>query len=150
MDGDDDRTADDGDRSPDEDDDRTLDLIGLALVGFILFAVVVGLLAVVVLAPGGDAGPPETDWVLNRVNDTQVQIGHAGGDTVAGEELLVTVDGTERAASFPDEISRGEAEVVRASSGQVVRLYWTGGDDRDLLAEWTVGEARDGTTESGG
>ncbi|MFB6172886.1 MAG: type IV pilin N-terminal domain-containing protein [Haloarculaceae archaeon] len=84
---------------------------------------------------------PDTDWSLDRVNDTHVRLTHTGGDPVPGTDLVVTVDGYERAARWPPRVVRGDAVLVRATDGRRVRLYWDGDDraDRRLLARWRVG-----------
>lgn len=122
-----------------EDGDRVLNLVGGLLV-----VAVIGSLALLVLvgmdAPASPAGP-ETDWTLERINDTHVRIVHAGGDPVDASELKATVDGRARPVSWSGRITEGDAGVVRARSGaqRLVRLYWVGGRaDRELLERWRL------------
>lgn len=121
-----------------DDGDRILDLVGVALVAFILVGA--GMVVVAGLNAGNNSGAPETDWTLVRVNDSHVQIGHVGGDSVRAANLAVTVDGTDRSASWEGNVSRGDVALVPAERGATVRLYWSStDDDRILLETWPGG-----------
>lgn len=120
------------------DGDRLLDVVGLLLVlGF-----VAGVVLLVLIGMGGGPDrpeePPVTNWHAERVNETHVRIIHAGGDPVETGDLLVTVDGSERAVSWSRTVFEGDAGVVRAREGATVELYWQPDrrSDRELLRSW--------------
>lgn len=134
----------DGDPSPSGDDtwfdgETILTLIGVALV----LTIVGSLLLIGVLVTGG--GPdettvPDTDWTLERVNDTHVRLVHMGGDPVDTRHLLVTADGRERHPSWTTStLTEGESGTLRARPVRdVVRLYWVDEPKRQLLETWTL------------
>lgn len=75
--------------------------------------------------------------------DDAVTITHEGGDSVAGPNLSVRVAGDPAGATFPEEVSAGDAVTVALSeveSGATVRVVWTApdGDFSAVLAESTV------------
>lgn len=123
-----------------EDGDRIMTLVGIVLAVAIVLSVGVTVLAAT-SAPTRQPDVPTADWSFDRVNDTHVRIAHAGGDPIEGTHLVVTVDGYERAAHWPPRVVEGDAVVVRASSGTLVRLYWDGENrgDRELVERWRVG-----------
>ena len=123
-----------------EDGDRILTLVGIGLAVAILLSVGVMLLAAT-SAPMRQPDVPTADWSMDQVNDTHVRITHTGGDAIAGSSLVVTVDGYNRAVHWPPRVVRGDAILVRAPAGRVVRLYWDGDarGDRRLLDRWRVG-----------
>jgi hypothetical protein len=121
----------------DNGDDRLLNLLGLVLAGFIL----VGLVGVVLAGLGGPsdraANAPEADWTLERVNGSHVRVVHAGGDAVPATDLVVTVDGVRRRASWDGVVAEGDSGVVHADRGTVVQLYWTNEvGERVKLHDW--------------
>lgn len=125
--------------SDDDSGSRLLTLVGVVLVAFIAFQLVV--VALVFLNPPDEraAEAPATTWRVERVNETHVRIVHAGGETVDSANLTVTVNGFQRRASWPDRVGEGDGSAVLADPGGRVRLYWTGGEgDRDILAQWDV------------
>lgn len=124
-----------------DSDDRILDLFGLLIV----LGVVAGVGILVFFGPGGGPvdpvpapEPPDAEWTAARVNATHVQIGHAGGDPVDSEDLLVTAGGEERSATWSGRLSRGDVGLVPADDGETVTLYWTGGSagNRTQLGTW--------------
>jgi hypothetical protein len=126
------------DTDSDDDGDRLLNLLGVVLAGFIL----VGLVGVVLAGLGGPsdraANAPDADWTLERVNGSHVRVAHAGGDAVPAEDLVVTVDGVRRRASWDGVVSEGDSGVVHADRGMVVQLYWTNEvGERVKLQDWT-------------
>lgn len=120
-----------------EDGDRLLDAVGAVLVLAVLAGV--GVVALNVSStPDGDARP-EANWTVERVNDSHVRIAHAGGEPFPADRLLVSVDGVHRNAGWPDPVTEGDATVVQAREGAVIRLYWDGGHaQRERLGRWTV------------
>lgn len=121
----------------DDDDSRLGTILGVVLVAFIAFQLVV--VAMVFLNPPSesDTATPESTWQVERINASHVRIVHAGGSAVAAANLTVTVNGYERHVHWPDPVTEGDGAVVAAEPGGVVRLYWTGGEgNRALLAQW--------------
>lgn len=123
------------------DGDRLLDIGGL-LIGLTLLLMIGALAVAFVETPGGEAtsGPP-TEWSLERVNDTHVRITHEGGDPVAADQLVVSVDGNDRRVTWEGTVAEGDSGVVRAGAGPdlLVRLYWiTDRGERVRLDDWRV------------
>lgn|GEM_PF-993558 len=119
------------------DDVRTIDLIGVGLVLFIVLALAVLLLAGAT-APGRQpADPPVANWTIERVDVGEVTVTHAGGEPVDASNLVVSVAGVERSPGRADVLTEGDALTIPARTGQRVALYWVGGrDERTLLREW--------------
>ena len=117
--------------------DRLLDLVGIVLLLVLVSSL--SLLVFVGMNPGsveGDA--PNADWSLQRVNASQVEITHTGGEPVSAENLAVIVNGRPRPVSWSGRLTEGDSRVVRVESGQL-GLYWTGGSgDRILLKQWQL------------
>lgn len=119
------------------DDDRVSDVVGVVLVGFIVLAVAVLVLAGATAPSRQPVEPPRADWSIERVDVGGVEIVHAGGEPVDASRLVVAVAGVERSPGRSDELTEGEAIQVPARAGQQVELYWVAGrDERALLAEW--------------
>lgn len=119
------------------DEERLLTLAGVGLVGLLVTALsVAGLAAMTADDRGG--GAPDAEWSFERVNESHVRVSHAGGDPVAGPELVVSVDGYRRNADWNGVVEEGDAVTVKASGGQVVRVYWVGQEQRvrTQLARW--------------
>lgn len=119
-----------------DDGDTVLNLVGVVLV----LAVVVGLV-VVGLNFSGSAGeqPPDTEWTIERINDTHASVTHAGGEPVRTDEVRVTADSVRRAANWSDPVAEGESVVIPASEGSLVRVVWVGGrGDRSIMARERV------------
>jgi hypothetical protein len=119
------------------DADRLLDIGGIVLGVTILL--MIGALAVAfVEAPsGGTSGGPPSEWSLERVNDTHVRITHEGGEAVATDRLVVTVDGHNRRVTWEGTVVEGDSGTVRAGSDRLVRLYWvTDQGERVRLDDW--------------
>lgn len=122
-----------------ENGDRVLNLVGGLLVVAVISSF--ALLVFVGMDAPASSPNPETDWTLDRVNDTHVRFVHAGGESVDAAELKATVDGRARPVSWSGQVTEGESGVVRARTGsqRIVRLYWTGGRaDRELLQQWRL------------
>lgn len=118
-------------------DDRVSDLVGLALVGFVVLAVAVVVLAAVTAPSRQLPEPPDAEWTIERVDVGEVEIVHAGGEPVDASQLVVSVAGVERSPGRSDRLTEGEVLRVPARAGQQVELYWVAGrDERVLLAEW--------------
>ncbi|MFB6146240.1 MAG: type IV pilin N-terminal domain-containing protein [Halobacteriaceae archaeon] len=138
------RTLDDG---PPADDDSSGQSRLLTIIGVIVVTLTVvesGVLLFAAAQGSGDGGPtaPDATWHAERINDTHVRIRHAGGEPVDADDLVISVAGYRRNASWSGMVDRGEAAVVRAPPNQVIRLYWTppqGQGPRDLLGSWRVG-----------
>jgi len=119
------------------DEDTLLTLAGVGVVGLVVVGLsVAGLAAVTADERGG--GAPDAEWSFERVNDSHVRIAHAGGDPVEPAELIISVDGYRQNVEWGGAVTEGDAVTVRVSDGQVVRVYWTGTDQRvrTQLAQW--------------
>lgn len=114
------------------DGDRTLHLVGAALV----VAVVAGLVVVGLNFAGSSGAPaPDADWTVERVNASHVRVTHAGGEAVPADELRVTVDSLRRATDWPDPVTESDSVAVPAAEGTLVRVVYLGGrGDRVVLA----------------
>lgn len=120
-----------------DDGDRILTLVGIGLVLFLLSAI--GVVVLAAMAGPMGAEPPNAQWRLERMNDSVVRITHAGGETVAASELVVTVDGFERDITWSGRIEPGDAGRLQATESSSIHLYWDGGrGDRVSLATWRV------------
>jgi hypothetical protein len=121
----------------DDTGDRLLNLFGVVLALFL----VVGIVGVVLAGLGGPSedadAAPETDWSLERLNGSHVQLTHGGGDAVPASDLVVTVDGVRRRVSWDGLVTDGDSGTVRADRGLLVQLYWTTErGERIKLHEW--------------
>ena len=84
--------------------------------------------------PGGPAGrPPRVQFDFSYDSGTgQVQVTHAGGDTMSSEntgQVEVTVNGQPQAA-FQLPVTAGDSVTVQADSGATIAVVWTGPDGR--------------------
>lgn len=119
------------------DADRLLDLGGLAIGVTLLLMIAALAVAFVGGSNSGATGGPPTEWTLDRVNDTHVRIVHAGGEPVAADRLVVSVDGYDRRVTWEGTVSEGDAGIVRAGPDLLVRLYWiTEQGERVRLDDW--------------
>jgi hypothetical protein len=108
--------------------DRKLDVLGVILAIGIVLGVGLGVFAALEGAQGGGEPTPELNVSAERVNDTHVRLVHAGGDTVRGEDLVITVNNRERGQeTFPTSYAEGDSTVVRAAAERTITVYWTGG-----------------------
>lgn len=120
-----------------DDGDRILTLVGIGLVTLVLAGIGVSILAATTGPTGAE--PPNAEWRLDRVNDSFIQITHAGGDPVPAEELIVTVEGYERSVTWSGQVADGDSTIVRATENNAVHLYWKGGrGDQVSLGVWRV------------
>ena len=122
-----------------DDGDQLLNLIGAILVVFIIFSVVVLVLAAM-SAQERSADLPEIDWELQQLNESYVRITHAGGNPVQTDKLSVTVDGTPRHPQWTSvTLTEGEYGVVRVGDGVTVTLLWQHSEsERDVLQRWQL------------
>lgn len=120
------------------DSDKILKLVGVALIAFIVIAVLTGILAA--MNPDiGTLGPGETDWSGDRINETHFQITYEEGPAIPSDELVVSVDGYDRHGAWSGRVVPGDSGAVRVAPDSVVRLYWLSeSGPRDRLAEWTL------------
>jgi len=119
------------------DGDTMLNAVGAALV----LAVVAGVVVVALNFAGGTtgSGAPDTDWTIERVNDTAVSVTHDGGEPVRTDEVRVTVDSVSRATDWSDPVTEGDSTVVQATDGSLVRIVWNGGrGDRKIMGSERV------------
>lgn len=119
------------------DGDRLLDYAGVLIAATLVLMVAALALAFVDAPRDRTAEAPSAEWSMERANASHVRIVHAGGEPVAADRLVVTVDGTRRRATWSGVVSQGDAAFVRATDDLLVRLYWTTDrGDRVLLATW--------------
>lgn len=119
------------------DGDRLLKLIGIALVAFILFAVLTGVLAA--MNPDIGLDEAETVWTADRANETHLLITYEDGPAIPADELVVSVDGYDRHGLWSGEVRPGDESLVRVGPNSRVRLYRL--DERGprtLLDEWKL------------
>lgn len=114
-----------------------LTLAGVGVVGLLVVGVAVGALAAVT-ADQRTSSAPDVDWAFERVNETHVQVSHAGGDPALGSELIVSVDGRVRPTGWSGTVAEGDVTTIPAAGGQVVRVYWVDEGDRvrTQLEKW--------------
>lgn len=123
-----------------EDRDWLLDAIGIVLV----LSIIVGLALVAFAATNANtssertANPPDVIWSLHPVNATHVRITHDGGEAVAASNILVTVNGNRRSMTWSNRLTKGDTSIVAASRGDLVQLFWTGGESNYQLSSWRV------------
>lgn len=121
--------------SDSDDDDRLLNIFGAVLLLFLLAAVAVVVLAAVAGPYQQPGDVPETDWSIERVNETHARLTLVDGEAIETEALVVTVGGTEVEPTWADRLTDGEGGLIRADPGSVIRIYWVAGsEDRVGLA----------------
>jgi hypothetical protein len=78
--------------------------------------------------PGAD-GVPDVTFAVEPADDgDRADVGHAGGQPVAAQQLTVTVDGDPAAAQFADahdEVQEGDRITVETDGLAVVEVHWT-------------------------
>jgi hypothetical protein len=122
-----------------EEGDDILTAVGVVLAAALVLGVAIMALAAAT-APTRTNDAPDAQWRLERPGDTHVRIVHDGGESVPSDEVVVTVDGVRRTADWDGTLSEGDAVVVAAEDGQVVRVHWDAGEgNRELMARWEVG-----------
>lgn len=126
--------------SDDEDDDRLITLILVGLV--LLILVMLGALIITAQYVQEESGAdPDTEWELTRINESYVQIVHAGGEPVSASSLSVTVDGVPADAAWPAErVTEGASvEIWVGTEASRITLLWQHTEqDRDVLKRWTL------------
>lgn len=122
--------------------DRKLDLLGVALVILVVLGVALAVFGALDIAGQDGSETPSVNFTAERINDTHVAIVHDGGETVRGDQLVVTIDGGERVprgSRFPARVSEGDRAIIQEGEGHTVRVYWTGGQGpRDRLDQVTT------------
>lgn len=121
----------------DADADRRLDYAGAALA--VVVALAVALLVFGALQAAGGPSPPDAQWSIERVNDTDVRIEHVGNETVFAGDLSITVDGRVRAPPFSGSVRPGDSGTIDVATPSTVKVHWTGGSGtRDVLSAESV------------
>lgn len=116
--------------------DRTLTVVG---VGLLLVIVVTTALLVSAASDIGSQRTPDDAWSLTRVNETTVEIAREPNETVVPSELLVTVDGTERAVEWSGSPADGLVARLEVGNATVVKLYRVrDGTERNLIVHWLL------------
>ena len=121
------------------DDDRVIDVVGLAVVALVvLFLAVLGL-AFATAPSRQPTAPPDANWTIHRVDAGHVEIVHAGGEPVDATRLVVSVGGIEHGPGRSDTLTDGEGIEVSASPGERVQLLWIARqDDHVPIETWTA------------
>ena len=122
--------------------DRTMNVLSLALVAFIVLGVGIAVLAGAT-ADERDPEAPETSWTVDRVNETHLFVEMTGGEPVRSGNFVVSVDGLQRQVGLGEGyVTPGAGFVLSVERGQVVRLTWDPAPGaRETLFEFTVGES---------
>jgi hypothetical protein len=122
----------------DSNDGRILALIALVLVALIGYGVAAAVLSA---SSGSDVGDdaPRADWNLTRINDTHVDLVHAGGESVPVEQLFLSVNGTTRYPNWNDRhvVLPQDAGTFQAERGSSIVLIWQRtASDQVVLERW--------------
>lgn len=121
--------------------DRKLDILGVALVILVVLGVALAVFGALDIAGQDGSETPSVNFTTERVNDSHVVIVHDGGETVRGDQLVLTVNGRERVPEgrFPERVGEGDSATLQLGEGYTVRVYWTGGTGpRDRLDSVTT------------
>lgn len=114
---------------------RLLDLVGAVVL--ILLAFGVGTIVLAGAQGPADDGRDAGNWSFERVDATHVRVTYAAGEPIPASEVVVTVDGVERQAEWPDPIRDGDSVAVPAIEGKVVRVHLVAGrGERRTVATW--------------
>lgn len=105
--------------------DRKLDIAGVLLAVLLLIAVGVAVFGAIEASSDAESRP-SAEFEVERINDTHATLVHAGGDTLAGDELVVTINGRERVVEFPEQVVQGTEVVLQVRADRTLRVYWTG------------------------
>ncbi|MFP4187922.1 MAG: type IV pilin [Halobacteriales archaeon] len=110
--------------------------------GVILLLLVASVAIIIVATPevADTTDAPESDWSIDRVNQSYVSITHEGGSPIDRDNLTVIVEEYPRPTEWSGEedgvVVEGDSTTVQASTDQDIALYWTGVDTvrREVLA----------------
>ncbi|PSQ49682.1 type IV pilin [Halobacteriales archaeon SW_6_65_15] len=141
------------------DDDAVSPVIGVILMVAItvILAAVIGTF-VLGLGQNVQSTAPQVSFAFDQNGVPEVTITHDGGDTIAHNNIKVTVDGnaayTDDTGTEPwntdgNEVTAGDSETIThyedggetaISSGQTIRVVWTSdsGDNSQVLGEYEV------------
>lgn len=108
--------------------DRKLDVLGVVLGIVVLLGICLAVYGAIEISQGGGEQTPTANFSVDRINETHVHLQHAGGDTVRGEELALTINGREYvpAGRFPPSVSEGDRALVQVRPGKTLQVWWTG------------------------
>jgi hypothetical protein len=110
--------------------------------GIIVLLLVASVAIIIVATPEVADTPeaPESNWSIDRVNQSYVTITHEGGSPIEKANLTVIVEEYPRPTEWSGEadglVVEGDSATVQVSTDQDVALYWTGVDTvrREVLA----------------
>jgi hypothetical protein len=118
--------------------ERLLDLIGVLIVLALIAGGALLLSAAMSTQPGQGQSAPDSNWTMERLNDTHVQLTLKSGEPVETDKLEVTVAGNPRTVDWSGTLFEGNEGTLRAKEGHSVTLYWKASlhADRLTLASW--------------
>lgn len=112
---------------------------------FILMLLVASVAVIVVATPevADRDEPPDSEWTVEHVNDSYMQMRHVGGEPVALENLTVIIEEYPRPTKWYGNVTGGYVTeggytLIEVSDGQTIALYWSSSEDtirRAVLAE---------------
>jgi hypothetical protein len=122
--------------------DRTMRLLSVAILAFIVLGVGIAALAAST-ADEREPEPPESDWTVDRLNETHVFVEMVGGEPIRSEDFVVSVDGLQRQVRLGEGyLYPGSGFAIAVERGQVIRLTWDPAPgQRATLFTHTVGES---------
>jgi hypothetical protein len=124
----------------DADDGPWLALIAVVIVLLVAYgAVAIALSVSSGTNPAADA--PDAQWNLNRINETHVELVHAGGEQVPKSQISLSVNGTTRYPEWRGGniklIMTGDTGTLQASPGSSIVLVWQlSSTDHVVLDRW--------------
>jgi hypothetical protein len=119
-------------------DFELVDVAGAVILLLLVASVAVIIVATPEVADTPDA--PDSNWSIDRVNESYVTISHDGGAPIERRNLTVIVEEYPRPTRWSGEdrdlVREGDSTTVQVSEDQDVALYWTGVDTvrREVLA----------------
>lgn len=112
---------------------------------FILILLVASVAVIIVATPEVSERdePPDSNWTVEKVNDSHMEVRHVGGEPVALENLTVIIGEYPRPTEWSGNVSGGYVTEggytsIEVSEGETIALYWSSSEDtirRVLLAE---------------
>jgi len=120
--------------------DRTMRLLSLTILAFIVLGVGIAALAAST-ADQREPEPPASDWTVDRLNETHVFVEMSGGEPIESESFVVSVDGLQRQVQLGrGYVIPGSGFALSVERGQVIRLTWDPAPgQRTTLFTHTVG-----------
>jgi hypothetical protein len=112
---------------------------------FILILLVASVAVIVVATPevAERDEPPDSDWTVQKVNDSHMEVRHLRGEPVAMQNLTVIIGEYPRPVKWSGNVSGGYVREggyasIEVSEGETIAVYWSSSEDTirmNLLAE---------------